>query len=54
MKWPEGKWPYLFLTVIALLLTRGLAPDVADWMLTSIEDIVRLIFNAIPTIGEKS
>lgn len=51
MTWPSGKWPYLFLTVVLMILTRMFRPDVADWMLTWIATIVRYVVDIIPTIG---
>lgn len=53
MAWPSGKWPYLFLTVVLLVVTRIVAPDVAAWILAPIVNLTTAAFEMVrTTIGE--
>lgn len=52
MKWPDGKWPYLFLTVVLLIITRLVAPDTAAWILAPIVNLTTAGFEILrDTIG---
>lgn len=52
MKWPNGKWPYLFMTFVVLIITQLVAPDTATWIRDTIVELTSIVVNAVRNLGE--
>ena len=53
MAWLENvTWPkVVLLLVVILIVTRMVAPDTAQWILTPIVELTRAAVNALRTLG---